>query len=62
VIDVSGRHSALIVSRLLLKDGRDGWYKLNLEGQVVDIDFIEYFIGNLSKILGILSSGISSYK
>ena len=36
------------------------WKFIKLEGQVVDIDLSEYFIGNLSKILGILSSGISS--
>ncbi len=36
------------------------WKFIKLQGQVVDIDLSEYFIGNLSKILGILSSGISS--
>jgi len=35
------------------------WKFIKLEGQVVDIDLSEYFIGNLSKILGILSNGIS---
>jgi hypothetical protein len=38
------------------------WKFLKLEEQVVDIDLSEYFIGNLSKILGILSSGIFSNK
>lgn len=36
------------------------WKFIKLKGQVVDIDLSEYFISNLSKILGILSSGISS--
>ncbi len=38
------------------------WKFLKLEEQVVDIDLSEYFIGNLSKILGILSSGLFSNK
>ncbi|MDB9510833.1 hypothetical protein PN499_06535 [Kamptonema animale CS-326] len=36
------------------------WKFLRLAGQTLEIDLVEYFINDLSKILGILASGINS--
>ena len=33
---------------------------MKLEKQVLSIDFVEYYLQNISKILGILSSEISA--
>lgn len=36
------------------------WKFLKLQGQVIEIDLDEYFISNVSKILGILSAGLGN--
>jgi len=35
------------------------WKFLKLEGEVVEIDLIEYYLTDINKILGILASGVS---
>ena len=34
------------------------WRFLRLEGQVIEIDLIEYYLSNVNKILGILASAV----
>lgn len=36
------------------------WKFMKLQGQVIEIDLDEYFISNVSKILGILSAGLGN--